>query len=125
MVVHNRCHVDELTTADINDICFASNGQIDTLTIDPAEFGFKKCRVEELRGGSADENAGILVDILRGEDGAKRDTVILNAAAALMVAQKTESIKDGIFWAKEAIDSGKAEQKLESFIKFTNGMNNA
>ena len=125
MVVYNQCRIDELTTAAINEVCFASNGNSENMLIDPSEFGFNKCTIEELGGGTSDENAAITLEILQGQKGPMRDTVILNAAAALMVAESAGSIKDGIKMAGEAIDSGRAQKKLESFIQFTNGFENA
>ena len=76
---------------------------------------------EDIVGGTADENAIITKDILTGkEQGAKRDIVLLNAGAALYTIGKAETIKDGVKLAAEMIDSGKANEKLEQFIAYTN-----
>jgi len=125
MVVYNQGHIDELTTASPNEICFASNGSLETTLLDPAEYGFSPCSLEELSGGTAEQNAKITRAILNGEPGARRDTVLLNAGGALKVAERVDSIQDGIRLAEEAIDSGRAARKLNAFIQFTNGFGNA
>ncbi len=119
MVVYNLRNIDELTTAGTNRISFADNGVANTYELKPEEYGFPTCAVEDLGGGTAGTNTEITLAILKGEKGAGRDTVVLNAAAALMVAEKTENIRDGIAIAAECIDSGKALEKLHSFVEFT------
>ena len=84
------------------------------------DFGFEKCRKEDLVGGDPKENAQITLDILKGQKGPKRNAVVLNSAAGLYVAGVVESIKDGVKIAEEIIDSGKALKQLEKFIEFTN-----
>jgi anthranilate phosphoribosyltransferase len=80
----------------------------------------KRHHKEELVGGMAQENAKIIMDIFDGvETGAKRDAVILNAGAAIYVSGKAETLEDGIQKAREAIDNGKAKEKLEELIKFS------
>ena len=85
------------------------------------ELGLTLAKKEDIVGGTADENAIITKDILTGkEQGAKRDIVLLNAGAALYTIGKAETIKDGVKLAAEMIDSGKANEKLEQFIAYTN-----
>ena len=85
------------------------------------ELGLTLAKKEDIVGGTADENAIITKDILTGkEQGAKRDIVLLNAGAALYTIGKVETIKDGVKLAAEMIDSGKANEKLEQFIAYTN-----
>ena len=88
--------------------------------IDPSDFGFEKCSIEDLVGGDPKENARITLDILKGQKGPKRNAVVLNSAAGLYVAGAAESIGDGVKIAEDMIDSGKALQQLENFIEFTN-----
>ena len=89
--------------------------------INPEELGLTLAKKEGIVGGTADENAVITKDILTGkEQGAKRDIVLLNAGAALYTIGKAETIKDGVKLAAEMIDSGKANEKLEQFIAYTN-----
>jgi anthranilate phosphoribosyltransferase len=125
LVVHNRSGIDELTTSDRTDVCFVRNGTTEQFLLDPADYQFARCSVEDLRGGSPEENAGITRSVLGGDKGPKRDTVVLNAAVALWVAEKTASIEEGIAMASEAIDSGRALKKLNSFVQFTKGFQNA
>lgn len=87
--------------------------------ITPEQFGLNRCRKEELVGGEPEENAKIVLDVLKGEKGAKRDIVLLNAGAAIHVV-KGVSVEEGIREAAELIDSGKALAKLEQFIAATN-----
>ncbi len=124
-VVYSLCHVDELTTAGPNRISAVSNGTSESFLLNPQEYGFRKCALEELRGGTPEENSRITLNILQGEMGARRDTVVLNAAVALQVAEKIRDINDGITMASESIDSGQALNKLNTFIEFTNRFPNA
>src|SRR3989344_6128131 len=90
--------------------------------IDPAKLGFKRAPAAALRGGTAEENAGIIRSILSGEKGPKRDIVVLNSACALYAGDAVPSIKEGIRRAEESIDSGKALKALESLIKNSNAV---
>lgn len=87
--------------------------------ITPEEFGLKRCRKEELEGGTPEENAEITRKILRGEKGPKRDAVLMNAGASLYIGGKAENLKDGIRLAVELIDSGRAMEILEKLIRFS------
>ena len=87
--------------------------------ITPEEFGLKRCRKEELEGGTPEENAEITRKILRGEKGPKRDAVLMNAGASLYIGGKAENLKDGIRLAAELIDSGRAMEILEKLIRFS------
>ena len=124
-VVYNLRNIDELTTAGTNRVSFADNGTVRTETLEPRELGFAPCRPEDLSGGTAEESAAITMAILNGEKGPGRDTVILNAAVALMVADKVDDIVSGIAQAAESIDSGRAHRKLTSFVKLTQVLGNA
>jgi len=124
-VVYNLCHVDELTTAGPNRVSAISNGSTRTFLLHPGEFGFPECRVDDLQGGTPEENAEITLAILRGERGPRRDTVLLNAGVALFIAGKASSIEAGILQAGDSIDSGRALDTLNTFIEFTNRFNDA
>ena len=80
----------------------------------------KSCKLFELQGGEPDDNARIIREILKGDKGAKRDVVVLNAAAAIAVSGRSKDIAEGIKLAEEAIDTGKALEKLEKLIEITN-----
>lgn len=119
-VVHGYGGLDELTTSGPNKISRLYNSQVVTETLDPMELGFAKADPAELLGGTAEENAKITRDILSGrKDGARRDVVILNAAAALVAAGKAKDLPTGIQMAQESIDSGAALDVLEKFVRFT------
>ena len=98
-------------------VCEFKDGEYYDYTLTPEEMGLTRCKKDELVGGSPEVNAKITTDILKGATGPMRDTVLLNAAAGLYVAGKTASLKDGIVFAGEIIDSGAAYNKLEEFRK--------
>lgn len=119
-VYHGHGGLDELTTTGPNQVSRLKNGQVTTETLDPEELGFAKARIEELLGGTAEENAEITKAILSGrQTGACRDVVLLNAAAALVAAGKADSLAMGIKLAGESIDSGAALNVLQRFAAFT------
>ncbi|MFQ6003085.1 MAG: anthranilate phosphoribosyltransferase [Candidatus Zixiibacteriota bacterium] len=123
-VVFNLKNIDELTTLGPNKVSTVSDGTPTSFFLNPEDFGFQKSKIEELKGGTAEENARITLSILKGEKGAKRDTVVFNAALALLVGEIVKSVKEGIDLAAECIDSGRALNKLETFINFTNSFKN-
>jgi anthranilate phosphoribosyltransferase len=124
-VVYNHRRIDELTTAGINQISAAGNGVADNFELHPTAYGFAECTLEDLQGGTPEENVRITNEILAGEPGPCRDSVILNAAVALFAAEKVGNIEDGIALAAESIDSGQAAAILKRFIEFTNRVRNA
>ncbi|MFA7074337.1 MAG: anthranilate phosphoribosyltransferase [Endomicrobiaceae bacterium] len=122
MVVFGMDGLDEISMSAPTKICEIQNGTYKTYTIEPEDFGFTKCRKEDLTGGDPLENAQITKDILKGVKSPKRDAVLLNSAAAIHIAKPGMSIKDAIQAAKECIDSGKAFAQLEKLIKLSNGV---
>ncbi|MFA6216573.1 MAG: anthranilate phosphoribosyltransferase [Candidatus Omnitrophota bacterium] len=119
LVVHGEDGLDEVTTTAATEVAEVHNGKIDSYRITPEEFGFTRARLEDLRGGSAEENAAVLLDILNGKPGCVRDLVVFNAACAIYAADRAASIKEGIQLAEEAIDSGKALKKLELLKEYS------
>lgn len=113
LVVHGEDGLDEITTTASTFAAEVYKDNIKTYEINPEDFGLKRAKLDDIRGGSAFDNAKILMDILNGKTGAYRDIVVLNAAAAIYAADKAGSIKEGISLAKESIDSKKALNKLE------------
>ena len=93
---------------------------VETYAVEPEDFGFQRAQLDDIRGGDADENAGIVLGVLKGEPGARREMVLLNAAAALIAAGRAADFPAGIAQAAEAIDSGKALEKLEAMKAITN-----
>ncbi len=116
MVVYGQDKLDEISVSAPTSVYEIDNGRLTSYTITPEEFGLQRYRKEELVGGTPQENAEITKAILRGEKGAKRDATVLNAAAALYIAGKAASIREGVKQAEEAIDSGAAYRQLEKFI---------
>lgn len=120
MVVYGEDSIDEISMSAPTKVCEFKDGNFKTYEIIPEQFGFERCQKSELVGGTPQENAQILRDILDGKDGAKRNAVLLNAGAAIYVAGKADSIDSGIKIAKDMIDSGKAKAQLERFIEQSN-----
>ncbi len=113
MVVHGEDGLDEITITNGTRVSRFRDGKLETLIYSPEDFGFSRHPREAILGGARDDNAKITTDILNGEKGPKRDIVLMNSAAALVVAGKTEDLKDAVALAAEAIDSKKSIQKLE------------
>jgi anthranilate phosphoribosyltransferase len=124
-VVHSLLRVDELTTAGPNKVSMAENGTASSFQLNPEDFGFAVGKLEDLKGGSAEENAEITLSIMGGEKSPRRDTVLLNAGAALMVSGEADSIEEGIAIAADGIDSGRALEKLIEFINLTRSFKDA
>lgn len=121
MVVYGREKLDEITAVGPTAVCEFSHGEYKTYDITPEDFGFNRCKKEALKGGTPEENAQMTRDILSGrEKGPKRDTVLMNAGAALYIADKSYSIAKGVEMAIDLIDSGAAIEALENFIKESN-----
>lgn len=120
MVVYGKDGLDEISASSITKVCEVVNGNYKTYEIEPEQFGMKKCNKEDLLGGTPQENAKITIDILSGVKGAKTDAVILNSAAAIHIAKPEISISNAVNIAKEVIDSKKALNQLEKYIKLSN-----
>lgn len=119
-VVSGLDKLDEITTTGKTKITKLKDGNIRTYHITPEEFGIRRASLEDIKGGGAKENAQITLAILKGEPGPKRDIVLMNAAAALVVGSKAKDFKEGIKKCIDAIDSGKAMEKLNRLIELTN-----
>lgn len=117
MVVHGLDGLDEISTLGKTKISKLSDGKIRTFMVEPEEFGISRTKPKEIAGGNARENAEILLKILKGEKGPKADIVLLNAAAAVFVGGKATDLKEGIEVAREAVDSGRAYEKLVQLVK--------
>lgn len=118
-VVHGLDGLDEITVADRTRISEGKGGVVSSYLIDPSEFGLSLVAPKELVGGSAEENAAITRDVLRGRKGPKRDIVCLNAAPALVAGRKAKTLQEGFQLAQRTIDSGAAMDKLDKLIAFT------
>jgi anthranilate phosphoribosyltransferase len=118
-VVHGHDGMDEITTTTLTRISELHSGTIRSFDLNPLDFFEDFADPKELRGGGKKENAAITKAVLHGEKGPRRDIVLLNAGAALVAADMADSIKTGIALAEESIDAGKAFQKLEQLVRFT------
>jgi anthranilate phosphoribosyltransferase len=119
VVVHGNDGLDEITTVGKTFISEYNGKEIISYDIQPDELWFSPAKPRDLEGGDLETNVAICREILDGTEGPKRDIVLLNAAYALYVAEAAKNISQGLDLAKETIDSGKASQKLEELIKFT------
>jgi anthranilate phosphoribosyltransferase len=119
-VVHGHDGLDEITTTGPTRVAEVRDGSVTEREVNPEKFGVQRASKEDLAGGERDENAAILKAILSGEAGPKRDIVVVNAAAALVAAGQADQFAEGARLAAESIDSGKAREKLEALIRFTN-----
>jgi anthranilate phosphoribosyltransferase len=118
-VVHGD-GLDEVTTAGSTRVAQLRDGEIEIFTVTPEEAGLPRARFEDLRGGDAAHNALALRSVLAGEKSPYRDIVLMNSAAALLVAGKAASLAEGVVAAALSIDSGKAEQALERLVRVSN-----
>jgi anthranilate phosphoribosyltransferase len=120
MVVHGCDGIDEITVTGPTFVAELLNGQVREYEITPEQFGIKRAAMDEIRGGDAKVNAGIVRAVLSGEKGPKRDIVLLNAAAALYLVGKAADMAEGVKVAGCIIDGGEALKKLDLLVKATN-----
>lgn len=118
LVVNGFDGLDEISLTERTRITELRDGWIKTYTFDPRQYGFEFCTMSDLKGGSPADNAGILVNILNGEKGPKRDVVVLNAAAAIIASGRSDSFEDAIVMAQSSLDSGKALEVYEKLKAF-------
>lgn len=125
LVVHSRDGLDEISVSAPTRVCEVRDGEVRMYELTPEEIGVGTHDIEELAGGDARENAAIARSVLGGANGARHDVVIANAGAALYVAGLASSIREGVAMAKESIDSGRAQAKLQQLIEETNALGGA
>jgi anthranilate phosphoribosyltransferase len=118
-VVHGSDGLDELTTTGVTHAAILEGGEISLRAITPDEIGLRHAEFAALKGGDAKQNAAALLRLLAGETGPFRDIVMLNAAAALVIAGKANDLKSGALMAGQAIDKGAAKAVLSQVIAFT------
>ena len=119
-VVHGSDGLDEITTSGPTSVAALENGTVRTFEISPAEVGLATVKPDALRGGDAAANAAALRRVLEGHDSAFREVALFNAAAALVVAGKAATLKEGVHVAAHSIDSGEAEARLDRLIAVSN-----
>lgn len=120
MVVYGLDKLDEISLSAPTKICEINNGWFKSSIIKPQDFGLTPCSKEDLKGGSPQENAQITLSILNGEKSPKRDAVLLNAGAALYIADKAKNLSEGVKLAAQIIDSKKVLETLEKFVAISN-----
>jgi anthranilate phosphoribosyltransferase len=120
LVVHSDDGLDELSTTGANTITRVTPKILETTSFDPVTIGIRRANLSDLVGGSPEDNAEILRSILKGEQGPRRDVVLLNAAAALVAGGKAAGFAKALNIAAQSLDSGKAYEKLEQLLRFTN-----
>jgi anthranilate phosphoribosyltransferase len=121
MVVHGLDGLDELSTLGETKISELAEGKVETYTVKPEDFGIERTTPEAIAGKDVAENVRMMLRVLRGERGPRRDIVLLNAAAALVVGGKTKDLREGITIAAEVIDSGRAFEKVVRLVEVTGG----
>jgi len=118
-VVHGAGGIDELSPAGPNLVCEVVEGEVRGREIDPLELGVPRCDPDELRGGSPEVNAAAIRAVFDGENGGRRSAVLLNAAGAIAASGHARDLREGLWLAKEAVDSGAAATRLEELIRFS------
>lgn len=112
--------LDEVTITGETAVSEVHNNEVKSYTLTPEDFGIRRGQADELTGEDAFYNKEILIRVLKGAKGGKRDIVLVNASMALIAGGKAKDFKEGVIIAGESIDSGKAFKKLEALIEFTN-----
>ena len=120
LIVHGLEGLDEISLCGPTKVAELRDGAVREYTVEPEQFHLKRCRLEELHGGNAEQSALIVRGVLDGKEGPARDVVLLNSGAAVYVSGRAGTIQDGIRLAAESIDSGKARQKLAELVEMTN-----
>ena len=120
MVVYGQEKLDEISMSAPTTVCEFKDGWFTTYTVTPEQFGFERCRKEDLAGGTPEDNARITRSILAGEAGCRRNAVLMNAGASLYIGGKAPTFQEGVALAAELIDSGQALGVLEQLITVSN-----
>jgi anthranilate phosphoribosyltransferase len=118
-VVHGADGLDELSTTGTNRVGHLRDGWVREYHLDPTELGLPRANLEDLQGGTVEENAEIARGVLAGERGPRRDVVLLNAAAALVIGGKASHLREGLVQAAEVIDAGAALRTLEALVELS------
>ncbi|MDR2088983.1 MAG: anthranilate phosphoribosyltransferase [Clostridiales Family XIII bacterium] len=119
LVVHGRDGLDEISASAETFVCEVRGGDFKSYVIDPGDFGLRRCAKSDIVGGTPAENARITRAVLGGEQGPRRDAVLINAAAAIRIARPALSLRDALELARETIDDGRALARLDAFISLS------
>ena len=120
LVVHGSDGLDEISISSESKITELNHGEVTTYIVAPEDFGLRRSSLSEIQGGDARQNGEIILGILRGAPGPRRDIVVLNAAAAFLASGRAKDLSEGVKLATESIDSGNGLRKLEHLRDFTN-----
>jgi len=118
-VVHGAGGIDELSPAGPNLVCEVADGRVVERLIDPLELGIARCEPGDLAGGTPEENAQSMRDVLAGTPGPRRDAVLLNAAGAIAAAGHAADLREGLEEARRSVDSGGASERLAALVAFS------
>src|SRR6476659_8125539 len=118
-VVHGAGGIDELSPAGPNLVCEVVDGDVRRRQIDPLDLGVPRCDPEELRGGTAEENARKIREVFEGGNGGRRSAIILNAAGAIAAGGHAADLKEGVAIARETLESGAAASRLDALAAFS------
>jgi len=122
-VVHSLDGMDEISISGPSLVWEVDEDKVSPpYEISPQNFGFNQASLAEIKGGTPEENAKILSNILAGVKGPQRDVVVMNASAVLFAANRASDLKEGAQLAEEAIDNGKSREKLENFVKLSQSL---
>ena len=119
-VVHGGDGLDEITTTGVSHVAELKDGRVTQFEVSPEAAGLSRAQASDIKGADAATNAAAITDLVAGKKGAYRDIVLLNSAAALLVAGKAPDLKAGVALAAQAIDNGKAKATLAQLVSITN-----
>jgi anthranilate phosphoribosyltransferase len=122
LVVHGEDGLDEITITGRTEVRELDGDRIRMYSVSPEDFGFSRTRLDSIKGGSPTENAAMVRGVLSGTDGPQREVVLMNAAAAIVAGGGAKTLQEGSRLAAEAIESGRARQKLEQLAKLSQGL---
>ena len=112
--------LDEISIVGKTNISQLKKGKVTNYLVQPEDFGLPRADLDDIRGGTAEDNAEIILAVMKGKQGAPRNIVLMNSAAAFLAAGRVKNWKEGVAYAEEVIDSGKALAKIQALIEFTN-----
>ena len=118
-VVHGLDGLDEISASGESKVSEVKGGHVSTYRVSPEDFGLRRSRLSDLQGGNAAENAQIIRSLLSGEEGPKRDVVLMNASLAIAAGGKANDFNEGVKIAAQSIDSGAAMEKLLRLVEFS------
>ncbi|MEA3201180.1 MAG: anthranilate phosphoribosyltransferase [Thermoplasmata archaeon] len=121
MVVHGEGGLDEISPFGPTRVGRVRDGNVEYFTVNPEELGFTRVSPDDVTGGDPQQSARIFLEVLSGKEGARANTVLMNAAAAAVVGGRAKDLKEGVMAARESVASGRAMEKLSRFVAQTGG----